>query len=102
MSKAHPERSKVYKQKLLVRDRRQVERQLLKKAKEAYIKMHPEVLEAELTRDPMRSQIAQLKNKAKKAILGPQPQNQILEELPQDVEEMLHAILIGNKGVKKL
>ena len=83
MSKAHPDRSCIYKKKLLIRDKREVERQLLKKAKEAYIKMHPEVNEADLKKDPLRSQIAQLKNKAKKVILdGSQPQNQILEELP--------------------
>jgi hypothetical protein len=58
MSKSHPEKSKVYKEKLKIRDKREIERELLKKAKDAYVLVHPEVKLNDLKRGPLRSQIA--------------------------------------------
>ena len=97
MSKAHPDKSSTYKNKILIRERREVERELLEKAKEVFLKLRPDLEKIDLKQDPLRSQIAQLKNKAKKAILGSQPQKQILEELPEDIEQMLQKILTAKK-----
>ena len=58
MSKAHPERSDEYKKKLLIREMREVERDLLKKAKDAYIRRYPDNNQETLKKDPVRSQIA--------------------------------------------
>lgn len=94
MSKSHPEKSIIYKEKLMIRDKREIERELLKKAKNAYVLVHPEVRLNDLKRGPLRSQIAQLKNKAKRLMLGASPQKKIIEELPGNIEEMLRIILV--------
>ena len=69
MSKAHPQGSKIYLEKIITREKRGAERELLERVKNYYLKMHPNLSSSDIKINNHRITISRIKNASKKEII---------------------------------